>query len=229
MKYLVSVVAIVIALLSTSCFEVREEITLKSNGSGTYSTVFDMSEMMGMLNMFMPDSLKGEMSDSLDFSKMMTPEEISKYSSIKGISNVRSDSDEEYVMKMSYDFANIDALNRSMAIDSGDGPLGISTVFKRKGSKFERVSEMVSEGGENPLSGLMGGEGDDDEGMGEMMNMMNKPTYTLVYNLPGKVKKVKTKGTVENVKERGKKVEIVYDMFEMMKSNGKVMDHCVKF
>ncbi|HNI45657.1 MAG TPA: hypothetical protein PK230_13225, partial [Chitinophagales bacterium] len=102
-----------LALVLTSfsaCFTMTEEVTLRSNGSGSFARTVDMSQLLGMMSMFMPDSLK----DSLDFSKMDFNEMTARFVGLNGISNVKSDYDKSGIITLSFDFKNLTALNSAI-------------------------------------------------------------------------------------------------------------------
>ena len=209
-------------VLTTGCFNITEEVFFKSNGSGKVKMTIDMSEMMSMLSAFIPDSLKNDM----DFGKEMSEgnEELER---IKGISNVASETSEDYIYTLKYDFADMTALNRAMARDSdtADSPLGkTSNVFKK--SRRWVCRSMTSEKGTKNALEEMDMEGEE---MKEMMEMFNKPTYTFKYHLPNNVKKVKSKGLDVESEKDGKTATFTYNLFDFLESDGKIIDHEVKF
>ena len=106
MKNLIVAFLLGFMLLFSGCFDITEEITFNKNGSGSSRITVDLSTMMGMLSMFMPDSLK----ESMDLEQMMGGD-IGKYSKVSGISNVKSERMDEYKYAISYDFSSVDVLN----------------------------------------------------------------------------------------------------------------------
>ncbi len=59
MRYSRLVVLLLLSLLTTSCFEMTEEITLRRNGSGTYQLTIDFSELLA--NPLVSESLQSEL------------------------------------------------------------------------------------------------------------------------------------------------------------------------
>jgi len=136
MKKLLSLVLILTTLLLSSCFSVVEHIKINADGSGSVTTTINMGEMMGMLSMFMPDSLKESFSE-LD--EMMSGD-MNAYQGMKGISNAKTYSDEEYVYNISYDFADVEALNNVMALGSND-----NTGLGKANTKFKKKKDVFAE------------------------------------------------------------------------------------
>lgn len=217
-------VVIVIAFTSTGCFEIREEVTFKKNGSGSYVNIIDFSDLMGMMSMFMPDSLSGEMEE---FDNIFEGYDLEKLAAIKGVNNIMTEEVEDYVFKFSYDFDNVNALNAAQDISTDSEMFSMLTEYKFKRKKLMRVSEMSGDSSDE-LSELGLEDMSEMEGM---MEMFSKPVYTVIYNLPKKPKKVKSTGSLqqEEIQEERKSVVFEYDVFEFLEGKGKVFDHQVKF
>jgi len=107
---------LVFTLLFTSCFEVREEIKVNSNGSGNALLTINMSQSkdnlanymkMGEVNgVELPTTAKVE----AEITKIK--EELAK---MDGISNVKHTSDyDEFIFVISGDFSNVKALNKAI-------------------------------------------------------------------------------------------------------------------
>ncbi len=137
------VILIVIASVSLqSCFEIREIVRLQRDGSGTFSLVLDMSELKQMLEGF------GESEEVAAESPLQDIEEdydetMEKLNATEGIYNTRLESEEDgYVVISSFDFTDIEALNRGMQIiyneeESGDE---VPEYYVMKRRKFERTA-----------------------------------------------------------------------------------------
>ncbi len=126
---------VAIAILS-SC-SIAQEYYFNNDFSGNYKMVFDMTDLM---------SLAGEEDEKEDLLDQETKDSIiTANNEIDGISNTQVTS-EGYLMILSYDFANLDALNSALAKSSmgdemGDDPtasmLNNSGIeFKGKGKKL---------------------------------------------------------------------------------------------
>lgn len=186
MRNLLWVLVATAAMLLTSCLDIVEEITLKSDGSGKYKMSMDMSEMMQMMMTYMPDSVKDTMDekDMMDsLANMSSSQEMDSVvevlEGIEGISNAENKM-EGFVMIISYDFANIESLNLASSQGSFTAKQGIKPAsYTWKKGRFGRTYNMAE----------LGEDEETEEAMAMAKMMMQDATFTTVYNLPGKVKK----------------------------------------
>ncbi|MEM7374326.1 MAG: hypothetical protein AAF587_37375 [Bacteroidota bacterium] len=175
----------------TSCLDIKEKITLKRNGSGTYSIKVDMEEMMSMLQGFMSQDETGELNifDTMDSTLR---EQVIQLRSVPGLTNVSHQS-ENFTFRISYDFDKVETLNEALSSGGSLGgnmggllPENIETgpAYHWTRKSFERRQESIQDFFE---------ESDDDE-MASMMSMakmmMAEATYQIVYDMPGRVKKM---------------------------------------
>ena len=113
---------LLVASLS-SCFELREELTIQADGSGTFKLVADFSEHQQMLK---------ELSEKADtahfpFGNQKTPDLASilgfgseNFAKINGIQNTKSVSDTvNYIFGFQFDFTDINALNLALVMRDG--------------------------------------------------------------------------------------------------------------
>lgn len=103
------------ALMFTACFEIKQKVDVKNDGSGQYTMTFDLGEIGEML--------KAEaQKDGEEFSLMSSSDEfdfaseVEKLNQIDGISNARSWETEDYTVNVSFDFEDFDALNRGARV-----------------------------------------------------------------------------------------------------------------
>lgn len=223
MKRLFFVFTIACSFALTSCFNIIEEVAINRNGSGTYRNTIDMSQMMGMVAAFMPDSVRqmtGEMEKGMTSS-------LGDLKGIKGISNVSSTSEGDFIYSISYTFDNTNALNKAItASKKGDKFLGaMGSSYDIKGKKLYRKTVL------NPSeeSEMFGDEEFDMEELQGIMGMLNSPTYKIVYHLPKKVKKLKVEGTEAKYEKDANRVEIEYDLLKMISDKNVNIDHFVKY
>lgn len=219
-------------LLFTSCFQIIEEIFLNKNGSGTMQVTVDMDEMMGMFSAFMPDSLKGDMNFEEMIGNGESDEEIAKIEAIKGISNVQMKHKGEYSFSLSYDFANIDALNNAMEQNALQKDGGLASAFlKGFGNEYEIKKRYIHRTFE--IKDLPLGEEEEDSNpfkeLGSLGDLMKSPTYQFIYHVPKKFKKVVVKDRFAKMEETKKELKFTYNLFEIMSEKGKVIDHELKF
>ncbi len=216
----------IIAIFTTGCFTITDEVGIKKNGAGTMTTTVDFSTAMSMLGMFMPDSVKEGLDTGLD---EVVDRDLNAYTSINGITNVSITKPDQYIMRISYDFASIDALNKvlNQNKNAAGSILGGSTKYKRKGNKLERVTTVEFENGESPIAALLEGG---DEQTAEFMKMMPPPTYKIVYSMPNNVKKATIKGMAAKTNKQTNTYEVEYNVFELLKGNQKLeLKHCLKY
>ncbi|MEL6674480.1 MAG: hypothetical protein AAFR61_19885 [Bacteroidota bacterium] len=179
-------------LFCSACFDIVEEITLNADGSGTYETRVNLSGMFEMLMAMAPDSVKegmdmDQMMDSILNSQGGMGEmqgAIDDMNARDGISNAQQTMSDG-VMTISYNFRDLSAIAEANDGQMMDNPLGFEQPdFSGKPGLFVRKQGKT--------------DGDMDAEMEESMQMMEMmmadATYTVIYNFPGKVKKVSNKG-----------------------------------
>ncbi len=222
-RILVSILIIITTFLLTSCFNIIEEVAITKKGSGTYKNTIDMSQMMGMIAAFMPDSVK-QMTGEMEKGMMSSIDDLK---GIEGISNVSTSSEGDYIYSISYTFDNMDALNEAIVASKEEdkffGAMGSS--YKMKGKKLYRRTFLDPE----EDSKVFGDNEFDMEEMQGVMNMLNTPTYKVIYHFPKKVKKLKVTGTEAKFEKDANRVEIEYDLFKMIGDKNLDMQHFVKY
>lgn len=209
-------------LCLSACFTITEEITLQANGSGSVKTSVDMSEMMNMLGMFLPDTLKKD----LDISKILSGDTQS-FKKMEGISNMKVNSEKPYHYVVSFDFANADALNRALSStsDSGAGKMleAMKSQYRIKKRSLQRQTSIDQKLLPAELKGTQFEEAE------SMMQFINSPTYQVIYHLPKKTKKVTINDKGGTLSKDENTVSIQYNLLDFVKNNGNIMDHCIKF
>lgn len=187
-------------LTLSGCLHILEEVTVKKDGSGSYSMTLDMSEMKSMMEMFkgMAEDSLGEASgaeaqESNGMSEMGTQLSAVAQSlkDINGITNVAEINDTTaFKFGYAFDFADVSALNKAMkVINKEKYDSKVDEVFKFNGKNFERLA--TGDLGEEIKKALSENEAEDEEGSMEMVKtFFSDMTYKQVYNFPDrKVKK----------------------------------------
>jgi hypothetical protein len=201
----------VVTLLFASCLHIVEEVTVKKDGSGSYKMTMDMSEVKSMM-----DAIKsmGEETDEENTDEEKTQinaeeEEVAEEDNsmaqmgaelssvanslrgIAGLSNIQEINDTStFLFGYSFDFANIEALNKAIRIINREKyDTRVEETFRLKGGNFERLN--VADIGEQFKKTLTEVEEEDEEGNMEMVKaFFSSMTYKQVYRFPGaKVKK----------------------------------------
>ncbi|MFK7903630.1 MAG: hypothetical protein AB8B69_00820 [Chitinophagales bacterium] len=223
MKRLFFLLTIVCSFAMTSCFNIIEEVAVNRNGSGTYKTTVDMSQMMGMIAAFMPDSVK-QMTGEVERGMTSSLDELK---TVKGISNISTNSDGDYIYSVSYTFENVKALNEAISTSKEDDKFfgAMGSTYEIKGKKLYRKTYMDPD----EDSELFGDTELDMEQLKGFMGMLNTPTYKVIYHLPKKVKKLKVEGTEAKYEKDANRVEIEYDLFKMIGGENVNIEHFLKY
>ncbi|MCI4668054.1 MAG: hypothetical protein MRZ79_07825 [Bacteroidia bacterium] len=210
---------VALASISTGCFDIKEKISLKKDGSGSYSMVMDMSEIGKMM-----ESMGGAPGGEDPFAQMDSAidETAASLRSSKGISNVVTKS-ENFVVTISYDFASIQAVNdananmgaeTAMIGQGGDGPNFDLDIKKRV---FKRASPDFGD--------VMGSLGADDESLEMAKMMLGGAKYTMTYTMPGKIKSMTNQDAV--IGEDGKTVTLKASFLDLLESKTSVGNEIV--
>lgn len=219
----VGIFAISSLLLLSSCLDIEEEIFLNADGSGTYISKVDMTEMLEMILMMAPDSVKesadtDHLLDSILSSQEMTSTMASttdQYNSIAGITGAVSEI-EDGVFKMQFNFDSPASLNEALAINA-DGDMGLGPIrYQLERRKFTRHQ-----------SGVPDLEGSYDESQMEMAKMMlTDATYTTRIHFPGKVKRCSNDDAT--IVGTGRTVVMEAPMLDLMEDPS-LLENTVKF
>jgi len=98
-----------VLLLMSSCFNVKEKIYIKDDGSGSYAFELDMSPTLDMM-----ESMDKKKTDSLKDALIDQANKENEFAKLKGIRNAKNNFDRTASMYSStFDFVNIDALQNA--------------------------------------------------------------------------------------------------------------------
>ncbi|WP_137089533.1 hypothetical protein [Mangrovivirga cuniculi] len=214
-RHIFSLLAIV--LLMSSCFNFKERIFLKKDGSGTYTFTIDMSALKPMMEAFenMADST------NTDEEKKEGPKDMTKkfdddmqkdkelLESVDGITNVEAISDEEtFNFGLKFDFEDVKALNNALnAMNKKENEnYQEKEFFKHSKKSFERVSLFLDK---SELKEEMSEESDEemtDQDFEQMSQMFGDMTYTTEYVFEQPVKNISNQKAM--MSPDGKKVTI---------------------
>lgn len=193
------------ALFLLSSCTITQEITFNEDFSGKSYTNIDMGEMMTLMKS-MNENASDEDEGFGDISEAI--EEIKKaLDSLEGISNIDVYMDtSNYRFGFSYDFEDLDALNRGLGKSSNfdGGGDGKTQAFRLKGKKLYYSFPKLN------LDKEMGMDGEMD-GMAGMAGMFTESMkMSIILNFASEVKKVK--GMDVEISSDKKKVTIPMDM-----------------
>lgn len=101
--------------LCTSCFEILEEINLKSDGSGTMLVTFNLSKSKSKIaSIMLLDSVNGHRVPTKDDINLALSDAVNHLKTINGITNIKKTADyQNYIFTISCSFAkvaNLDAV-----------------------------------------------------------------------------------------------------------------------
>lgn len=145
----------------TGCITIEENYTFKKNGSGTMTYVIDMSEMGNMLASLGDGESKSDEGTELGNMDMGGHEAGLK--TIAGISKVKMDKRDKWVQKLTFNFADIAALNRALNQLMPDSNGTSHEFFKWEGGTLVRTSNRHA----YDISSTMANEASVDEEEGE--------------------------------------------------------------
>ncbi|MCS7037237.1 MAG: hypothetical protein RMJ33_03700 [Saprospiraceae bacterium] len=225
----------VVSLLFASCLHIVEEVTVKKDGSGSYKMTMDMGEVKSMMDALknmgeeageenpdgenaQTDSEEEEASGEEENSMAQMGAELSSVASslrsIAGLSNVQEINDTSvYLFGYSFDFANIEALNKAIRVINREKyDTKVEETFRFKGGNFERLN--VADIGEQFKKTLAEAEEEDEEGNMEMVKaFFSSMTYKQVYRFPdAKVKK--SSNPLSELSSDGQSVTILLKPFD---------------
>lgn len=222
-KTILSIVSVLIfSLLLQSCFEIKEIVRINKDGSGTFSMSIDMSGVKAMMEGLSEGeddtgSPLAEMEKEYDATK-------SKLEVIEGISNIQFLTENDgYEITTSFDFADVDALNKGMnVVYEDENEYGEFTeYYKFKRRNFERTSAH------NMLDELKGEMGSDDLGGGDidMAEIFSDVAYVNIVEFNGrKIKKTSSKDI--EISEDGSSMTLKKYIFR--EGEDLAMDYAVK-
>lgn len=219
---------LLIAVGFTSCITIEEIYTFRSDGSGNMKYVIDMSETADLMNSFKSDEDDEESAgnEDLDEAVESLKETAEKLKSISGITKIENTADnEKLIYTLSFDFKDIDALNKALnEVIKDSSSAEFHEFFTMKGKNLVRNSKMGDQ-----MKGIAGEEDEEmDETAKEMANMMlESMKYNITFNFENGVKSVKTKSTIGELAE-DKKTYTMKANFKQLSEGKNLMDASFK-
>lgn len=232
-----------LAISLTSCFDLKEEVTINSDGSGSFIQTIDLGNnpMMQMALNMQSDSAKNANKEmnKMDSTLEETKEKLSK---VKGISNVRiATATEGMKYTVMYDFADVDALNRAINASKEEKEGQVKVMQKQysfKKGEFTRANSFSMGDNGMDMSEIMGGKKDDDENqteeekaqMKQMMQMFfGGANYTYIVHVPNQVKSYSNKANT-TISEDQKTLTMTIPFLDLMQEDKKVdIGNSIKF
>ena len=133
------VVLFTLLVLFTGCITIEENYTFKKDGSGTMEYVVDMSQIGEMMKAFedMGDG-KGKKGEGLG--ELDMKDEVAELKKVPGIKKVKVSDKDKFVQKVSFRFADINALNAALNVLMKDSTGAQHTFFTWEGNTLVRKS-----------------------------------------------------------------------------------------
>ena len=177
-KIINSLLFAAIVLTMSACFEITEEVTVNKDGSGNYTNIMDATKLSEQMQMIAAFDSTGQMVPKLKYTLDSTfAETFKKYAQLKGVSKVVADTSKPYIYKVSLNFTDVTALNEVINLDKKDDAM--KNVYAWKKGQLTRKDFALN------LDDMKM----EDESQKEMAkSMLEGMKYTIILNLPGKVK-----------------------------------------
>lgn len=203
----------------SGCFEILEEVTMKSNGSGTFTYTVNMSQSKAKLASVMAlDSVDGhkvpKQNDVIDQIKKAQK----TLQGISGITNVAPTWDfTNYIFVMKFDFNNTATLNHALLTlaqtmtkdkDKSKVPSTIS-AFAYASNVFSRKNEYNS-------------KAEIDKLKQKDLDILKTSTYTCIYRFESEVKSCSNADA--KISSNKKNVMLKLNMLELLKGDKKIQN-----
>lgn len=165
---------LLLLVLFSGCLTIEEQYTFRKNGSGSMTYVVDLSELGELLESFGDGAntdAAGNGPGMMDMS-----EQVAKLSALPGIRKVKLNTKKKWVQRISFDFADVSALNRALNELMRDSSGVAHEFFRWEGSTLVRTNNRhahelgaaFAKNEQEPQEDT--GEGLDMSGMLESMN-----------------------------------------------------------
>lgn len=232
MKQILLFLLLSLTLLFTSCFDIVEEIFLEKDGSGQMQITVDLSDMMQMISLFMADSLRANL--NLDHWHEDLKQDLALYNRVKGISEVKSEQKEAYVYEISFRFANLPALQQAMAVQKDMGgatdTLNIPQMARQQTPNFIFNAKKGVLKRQTKIRDFMAdNQSFDINSNKSFLQLMNSPTYQIIYHLPKSIKDISSTTTVTQTTKKGKTAKVTYNLFDLMAEEQLQLEHEIRF
>lgn len=188
-KFTIALSLLLSAGLLSSCFEVREKLHLKENGSGQFVYTLDFSQSQSALSMAkMMADFRNKTSPDKKI-KNSVDKTLEALQSTDGISNAAVNRDDErFIYKVSFDFRDVESLNAALnKFVKSEEEITFFTYDGKNFSRTDAVSirqtiekEMAHEG--SSLSGL------------DPYELFSEATYVTDYSFEKTIKKAEVAG-----------------------------------
>lgn len=182
MKWIRFLLVVMSITTLAGCMDMTEEVTFNDDGSGSYRMTMDFSKMMELMG----DMVANEENDFGEEMSKSFEQTMAELNKLEGISDVVYTAEgDKYTI--SYNFANLAALNKAIALNASEDGLtpknafGTGPTFIWEKNKIQRVA-------------IESNDKDTEELSPEMIDaMLGNASYVSIYHFPRSVKKVSNK------------------------------------
>ena len=193
----------------SSCLTITETYTFNKNGSGSMSYMIDMSEMASLIKMAEQES-EMPMQEEMNFAAF-----ADKLKGISGITAVKSVEDKEnYKFGLSFDFANVVALNQAMNRIINEGGQS-HEFFTQEGKVLTRNHHMNSAFDASEMLGS-------DEEAEYAKTLMESMVYNVNFTFKKPVKVVYSAAKVDLGGKKNREVKIQSNLKDLLEDSEKL-------
>jgi hypothetical protein len=189
------IITIFCSIFLSSCFELREEIDLNKDGSGTYRLLLDMSQSKQTLELAykMQQNKDNEAAKNLNFTIDSTfAKSVMRFNNMPGISQAKDSVNKtDYIFGIMFNFSGMEALNNAIAElnkDENGKPTIEKPVYSLTKNIFERQNSYYF----NNVSEVLKGNANLDKNE-KLQTLLQGSSYVCVIKVNGKIKKFSNK------------------------------------
>ncbi|MBX2842577.1 MAG: DUF1186 family protein [Flammeovirgaceae bacterium] len=191
------IISIFLSITLSSCFEIKEKLTINKSGEGNYQLLMDFSQSKKIFQVMMEMASKGDgaiggvvMEDPLGGLDTAFTELSTELSTIKGISQVEAIKDENnYIFGIKLDYTNVESLNRALSkMDAGNDIGYFQSFYSFSKGKLDKsnsfnLSNLIKEIYPDEK------ESENEEMNQELITMFEEVKYSLEIEIDGKIRR----------------------------------------
>lgn len=202
----------------TGCITIEENYNFKKDGSGTMEYVVDMSQIGDMMKAF--ESMgegKGKGKKDEELGQLDLKDEVAALKSVPGVKKVKVNDKEKFVQKVSFQFADINALNAALNVLMKDSTGREHTFFTWEGNTLVRQSN----GNARDIGMGMGNE--DPSDTTDMTEFLSSMKYKYSFTFANEIGNTTTAEGVEKESPDARTVKLNTD-FGIISKDEKALD-----
>ena len=190
-------------LFASGCLTIEENYTFKKNGSGTMEYVVDMSEMADMMKGIPGIKDKGGPMAAVPDGK------VDQLKALVGVKKVKlKNEDQGFVQRISFAFADIDALNRALNVLMPDSTGAQQTFFHWEGNTLVRTNNRYAEALGKDMT---------EDGTTDLSEVLKAMRYKYSFKFAKEVQDVQLAEGVTKESPNAKKLALATDWSVIMK------------